>query len=174
MRRRAPGPPPNGPVVQFKPGLANDTLAELAPLLAEEGIDVDNIDVPDLETLQAAMNRTVERKNMALFSANGEARDIAVVTLRLVVEAILDGNTTLAAAILEQVQPESPDNSVATVAGCIGVALGLLDEWLTGRTPERPHQPRPADPATGRPLGRGTRRHRHHRPGPQGTSVPIP
>jgi len=49
-------------VVQFKPGLANDTLAELAPLLAEEGIDVDNIDVPDLETLQAAMNRTVERK----------------------------------------------------------------------------------------------------------------
>lgn len=125
-------------MVQFKPGLANDTLAELAPLLAEEGIDVDNIDVPDLETLQAAMNRTVERKNMALFSANGEARDIAVVTLRLVVEAILDGNTTLAAAILEQVQPESPDNSVATVAGCIGVALGLLDEWLTGRTPNAP------------------------------------
>jgi len=125
-------------VVQFKPGLANDMLAELAPLLAAEGIDVDNIDVPDLETLQAAMNRAVEQKNMALFSAVGGARDIAVVTLRLVVEAILDGNTTLAAAILEQVQPESPDNSVATVAGCIGVALGLLDEWLSGRAPNAP------------------------------------
>ena len=125
-------------MVQFKPGLANEMLRELAPLLAEEGIDVDNIDVPDLETLQAAMNRAVERQNMALFSPVGPAREIAVVTLRLVVEAILDGNTTLAAAILEQVQPESPDNSVATVAGCIGAALGLLDEWLTGRDPNAP------------------------------------
>jgi hypothetical protein len=138
MRRRAPEPPPGGPVVQFKPGLANEMLRELAPLLAEEGIDVDNIDVPDLETLQAAMNRAVERQNMALFSPVGAAREIAVVTLRLVVEAILDGNTTLAGAILEQVQPESPDDSVATVAGCIGAALGLLDEWLTGRDPNAP------------------------------------
>ncbi len=125
-------------MVQFKPGLANEMLRELAPLLAEEGIDVDNIDVPDLETLQAAMNRAVERQNIALFSPVGPARQIAVVTLRLVVEAILDDNTILAAAILEQVQPESPDNSVATVAGCIGAAVGLLDEWLSGRDPNAP------------------------------------
>ena len=125
-------------MVQFKPGLANEMLRELAPLLAKEGIDVDNIDIPDLETLQAAMNRAVERQNMALFSPVGPAREIAVVTLRLVVEAILDHNTTGAAAILEQVQPESPDDSVATVAGCIGAALGLLDEWLTGRDPNTP------------------------------------
>ena len=125
-------------MVQFKPGLAHEMLRELAPLLAEEGIDVDNIDVPDLETLQAAMNRAVERQNMALFSPVGPAREIAVVTLRLVVEAILDHNTTGAAAILEQVQPESPDDSVATVAGCIGAALGLLDEWLTGQDPNAP------------------------------------
>ena len=125
-------------MLQFKPGLANEMLRELAPLLAEEGIDVDNIDVPDLETLQAAMNRAVERQNMALFSPVGPAREIAVVTLRLVVEAILDHNTTGAAAILEQVQPESPDDSVATVAGCIGAALGLLDEWLTGQDPNAP------------------------------------
>jgi hypothetical protein len=31
---------------------------------------------------------------------------------------------------LDAAQPESPDNSVATVAGCIGLALGLLDDWL--------------------------------------------
>lgn len=125
-------------MVQFKPGLAHEMLRELAPLLAEEGIDVDNIDVPDLETLQAAMNRAVERQNMALFSPVGPAREITVVTLRLVVEAILDHNTTGAAAILEQVQPESPDDSVATVAGCIGAALGLLDEWLSGQDPNTP------------------------------------
>ena len=28
-----------------------------------------------------------------------------------------------------------PDNTTATVAGCIGVALGLLDDWLTGADP---------------------------------------
>jgi hypothetical protein len=45
------------PTVEHKPGLAAEMLRELAPLLAEEGIDVDNIDnidVPDLDTLQAA------------------------------------------------------------------------------------------------------------------------
>ena len=35
-------------------------------------------------------------------------------------------------------QPESPDNTVATVASCIGIALGLLDDWLTGRDPQAP------------------------------------
>jgi hypothetical protein len=51
--------------------------------------------------------------------------------LRLVIKAITEGNTTLAAVILEQVRPESPDNTAATVAGCIGTAPGRLDDWLT-------------------------------------------
>jgi hypothetical protein len=118
--------------------MANELLHELAPLLAEEGIDVDNIDVPDLDTLQAAMDRAVERHNMTRFTPVGHARDLAVTTLRLVTEALAAGDTTLAAAILEQVQPESPDNTTATVVGCIGVALGLLDDWLTGSDPRTP------------------------------------
>jgi hypothetical protein len=138
MRRRGPEPPPGPPQVQLKPGLANETLRELAPLLAEEGIDVDNIDVPDLDTLQQAMDRAVERHNMARFTPVGDTRQLAVVTLRLATEAIADGNTTLAAAILDQVQPESPDNAAATVAGCIGVALGLLDGWLSGHDQQPP------------------------------------
>ncbi|WP_375499616.1 hypothetical protein [uncultured Jatrophihabitans sp.] len=40
-------------------------MQELAPLLAEEGSDVDNLDVEDVETLQAALDRAVERRNMA-------------------------------------------------------------------------------------------------------------
>jgi len=138
MRRSSPEPPAGLPRIEHKPGLANEMLRELAPLLAEEGIDVDNIDVPDLETLQAAMNRAVERRNMQLFSPVGPTRDIALVTMRLVIEAILDGNTDLAGAILDQVVPESPDNTAATVASCIGIALGLLDEWLSGRAPDAP------------------------------------
>jgi hypothetical protein len=139
MRRRRPEPPPGPPQIQFTPGLADETLRELAPLLAEEGIDVGNIDVPDLDTLQAAMNRAVERHNMTRFTPVGHARDLAVTTLRLVIEALADGDTTLAAAILEQVQPDSPDNTTATVAACIGVALGLLDDWLSGADPDSPH-----------------------------------
>jgi hypothetical protein len=132
MRRRSPEPPPGPPDIQIKPGMAQELLRELAPLLAEEGIDVDNIDVPDLQTLQAAMNRAVERRNMTMFTPAGPARDLAVTTLRLVTEAVADGDTTLAAAILDQAQPESPGNTAPTVAACTGVALGLLDDWLAG------------------------------------------
>jgi hypothetical protein len=128
MRRTSPEPPPGMPQIQFKPGMANEMLHELAPLLAEEGIDVDNIDVdnidvPDMDTLQRALNRAVERRNMELFSPVGQTRDIALATLRQVVQAILDGDTALAGALLDQIQPESPDNTVATVSSCIGVAL---------------------------------------------------
>jgi hypothetical protein len=139
MRRRDPEPAPGMPEIPYKPGVAKQMLRELAPLLAEDGIDVDNIDVPDLDTLQAAMNRAVERHNMALFTPVGQARDYAVTTLRLVVDAVAEDNTALAAAILDSVPPEAPpDGKSATVAGCTGVALGLLDEWLSGHHPNAP------------------------------------
>ena len=93
MRRRSPEPPPEVPQIQLKPGLANEMPRELAPLLAEEGIDVDNIDVPELDTLKAAMNRAVERHNMAHFTPVGQARDLAVTMLRLAIEAIAEDNT---------------------------------------------------------------------------------
>jgi hypothetical protein len=114
-------------------------MRELAPLLAEEGIDAGNIDVPDPGTLQAALNRAAERHNMTGFTPVGQARDLAATTLRLVIKALADGDTAQAAAILAQVQPDSPGNTAATVAACIGVAPGLLDDWLSGadhRTPE--------------------------------------
>ncbi len=138
MRRRSPEPPPGPPQVQLTPGLGEQTMRELAPLLAEEGIDVDSIDVPDPDTLQAALSRAVERHNMTRFTPVGKARDLAVTTLRLVIEALADGDTTQAAAILAQVQPDSPGNAAATVAACIGVALGLLDDWLSGADPHAP------------------------------------
>jgi len=132
MRRRTPEPPPRPPGIEIKPGLARETLRELAPLLAEEGIDVDDIDVPDLATLQSALNRAVERHNITRFTPVGHPRDLAAATLRLVTEAVADGDTALAAAILDQAEPESAGDTAPTVAACIGVALGLLDDWLTG------------------------------------------
>jgi hypothetical protein len=130
--------------------MANEMLHELALLLAEEGIDVDNIDVPDMDTLQRALNRAVERRNMELFSPVGQTRDIALATLRQIVDAILNGDTALAGALLGQVQPESPDNTVATVSSCIGIALGLVDDWLSGQ-----HADAPADLAQHTALAAG-------------------
>ncbi|MGH8827648.1 MAG: hypothetical protein ACRDVZ_08650 [Jiangellaceae bacterium] len=114
-------------------------MRELAPLLAEDGIDLDDPDtIPDTETLQRALNRAVERRNMELFTPVGRSRELARTTLRLYVEAIADNETELAAAILATAQPESPDESVATVAGTIGVALDLLDTILSGKNASAP------------------------------------
>ena len=68
----------------------------------------------------------------------GKARDLAVTTLRLVIKRDTNSDATKAAAILAQVQPDSPGNAAATVAACIGVALGLLDDWLSGADPHAP------------------------------------
>jgi hypothetical protein len=101
MRRRTPEPAAGVPEIQFKPGVANELLQELAPLLAEEGIDVNNIDIPDLDTLQQALGRAVERHNMAMVTPAGHARELAAVTMRLATETIADGGTQLAAGILD-------------------------------------------------------------------------
>ena len=138
MRRRSPEPPPGPPQIQLEPGMAQELLRELAPLLAEEGIDPANIDATDQASLQAALNRAAERHNMTRFTPVGHARDLAVATLRQAIQAIAGGDTALAAAILDQAEPESPGGTAPTVAACIGVALGLLDDWLTEATGNTP------------------------------------
>ncbi len=138
QRRNRLNLPPGLPRVEWKPGLANEMMRELAPLLAEEGIDVDNIDVPDLPTLQAAMNRAVERHNMTLFTPVGSARTLAVAALRETVQALAEQDLPRAVSVMENVQPESPDGTHATVSACIGICLGLLDEWLGGTDNQAP------------------------------------
>ena len=133
MRRRSPEPPAGPPEIQLKPGMANELLHELAPLLAEEGIDAGNIDVADPDTLQQALNRAIERHNMAMFTPVGQARELAAVTLRLAAEAIAGGDTRLAAAILDQAPPESRDGSAATdilILARKGRAFASLDALI--------------------------------------------
>ncbi|HWJ65298.1 MAG TPA: hypothetical protein VNT31_01345 [Nocardioides sp.] len=111
--------------------MADDLMQEIAPLLAEDGINLkDPNSIPDMETLQRALDRAIERRNMQLFTPVGEARSVALTTLRLFVEAVASDQADLAEAILATTLPESPDNSTATVAGTIGVALDLLDTIL--------------------------------------------
>lgn len=138
IRRSTPEPPWGGPEIRHQPGMADDLMRELAPLLAEDGIDLNPNSIPDLETLQRALNSAVERRNMQLFTPVGEARALALTTLRLFVEAVASDQVELAEAILATAVPESPDGSQATVAGTIGVALNLLDTLLGTGHPEAP------------------------------------
>ena len=55
-----------------------------------------------------------------------------------------------------QAQPESPDGSAATVASCIGVALGLLDQWLAGQAQGDSGAPAGLAPLTRLPPGHWT------------------
>lgn len=111
--------------------MADEMLRELAPLLAEDGVDIN--DVSDMDELNRAMQRAVERRNMELFTPIGPRRDQAVSLLGNVVQAVADDETELAGSLLDKAQPESPDNSAAEVSSCIGLALGLLDDWLSGQ-----------------------------------------
>lgn len=139
VRRSSPEPPWGAPEIRHTPGMADDLMRELAPLLAEEGINLDDPDkIPDMDTLQRALDRAVERRNMELFTPVGRSRELALTTLRLFVEAIADDKPELAGAILATAKPESLDGSEATVAGTIGVALDLLDAVLSGKVPSAP------------------------------------
>ena len=119
--------------------MASELLEELAPLLAEEGIDLSGKGAPvDLAVLQQAMNRAVERRELARHTPAGQARHLACDVLRQAAGAIGGGDTKLAASVLDRAVPESPDGSAATIAGCIGVSAGLLDGWLSGQDPAAP------------------------------------
>lgn len=52
LHRGPPEPLPGPPRVEHRPGMVDELLRELAPLLAEDGIDLGDPDqVPDLQTL---------------------------------------------------------------------------------------------------------------------------
>jgi hypothetical protein len=77
FRRHGPELQAGVPQIKHTPGLPAETMAELAPFLAEEGIDVNNIDVSDMATLQAAMNRAIERRELLRFTPVGATRQEA-------------------------------------------------------------------------------------------------
>lgn len=119
--------------IVHKPGLAAEMMGELAPLLADEGIDMDDLGDTDLDTVNAALARATERHNMQLFTAVGEHHRLALAVLRMATEAYAEGNHELAGAVVASV-PSDPTPTMPSVAHVIGTGLGLLDEWHTVRT----------------------------------------
>jgi hypothetical protein len=116
--------------------MADEMMRDLAPLLAEDGIDIN--DVTDIAAFNQALQKAVERRNMELFTPVGARRDQAIALLILAIATLADDDTKRAGSLLDKAQPESPDGSAPEVSSCIGLALGLLDSWLTGHDSHAP------------------------------------
>lgn len=116
--------------VAHQPGMAADLMRELAPLLKADGVDLDELGDTDIATLDAAMGRAIERRNLELMTPIGAQRTGAIATLRVFTAAMSEGNEKIARAILDTVEPDPADDSPA-VSHVIGVSLGLLDDWFT-------------------------------------------
>ncbi|BCT75249.1 hypothetical protein SCMU_10910 [Sinomonas cyclohexanicum] len=117
--------------VVHAPGMAARMMEDLAPLLAAEGIDLDNLDSDaDLGDVNAALARATERHNLMLFTPVGAQRAGALAVLRLFAESMAEGDQDRAAAVLAGVEVE-PAGDAPAISHLIGVGLGLLDSWHT-------------------------------------------
>ena len=59
--------------VVHSPGVAQEVMRDLAPFLAEEGIDLDDLGDTDLDTVNAALARATTRYNQTLPDARTTA-----------------------------------------------------------------------------------------------------
>lgn len=120
--------------VAHKPGMAADMMQQLAPLLAAEGIDMDDPEtLPDLDTVNAALDRATAQHNFMLASPIDAQRAQALSLLRDVALALRGEDDERAASLLATIESE-PSGEAPSVAHVIGVALGLLDTWHSDPT----------------------------------------
>ncbi|QGH70603.1 hypothetical protein [Pseudactinotalea sp. HY158] len=115
--------------VVHRPGLAAETLAELAPLLAAEGVDLEDPDT-DLEALNAALERATERHNLELFTPVGTPQEQVGALLVEFAQVVTHKRPRAAEAILGAIGPD-PAPGRPAAAHVIGASLGLLDAWHT-------------------------------------------
>lgn len=115
--------------ITHRPGMADEFLEEIGPLLAADGFDMGDPDQDiDLDDLNAAMGQAVERRNMELVTPVGDARTLTVNMLREFVMA--DGNPQLEDAIFNRLRPD-PTKRHPSFSHLIGVASQTLDTWYT-------------------------------------------
>lgn len=111
--------------IVHRPGMAADLMKELEPLLADEGFD----DLEDLDALNAAMARAVERHNMELSTPIGKHRENALEVLRRFADAIAGGDEAAAHDLAEAI-PINETKTIAAISHVIGLGTGLLQEWF--------------------------------------------
>ncbi|MFK4850190.1 hypothetical protein ACI3KT_01020 [Microbacterium sp. ZW T6_19] len=101
--------------VAHQPGMAADLMRDLAPLLKADGVDLDELGETDIATLDAALGRAIERRNLELLTSIGAQRAGAIATLRVFTAAMPEGNEKIARAILDTVRQSC---AVSSRGGC--------------------------------------------------------
>jgi len=92
------------PGVKHVPGMAQELMDELAPLLAAEGIDLNN-PPEDLDVFNAALRSASERRNMELFIPVGEERVRALVLVFSAIKQVAMGDEGTGIAVLSAAVP---------------------------------------------------------------------
>lgn len=119
--------------VAHSPGMADQLMQDIAPLLAAEGFDMDNLgDDVELDAFKAAIGNAIERRNMELVTPVGDARAVTINTLREFVHAYSGGQDMIPCMDLILAELESyPTKTRPNFSHLIGVALETLDAWYT-------------------------------------------
>lgn len=117
--------------IKHAPGMADALMQQLAPLLAADGFDLDNLgeDV-DMEQLNQAMARAVERHNMEQITPVGDDHARAVNTLREMVQAFEQGQDARVQHMLSTIGPDATPHR-PSAGHLTGVTLDSVDEWYT-------------------------------------------
>ncbi|QUW18210.1 hypothetical protein [Agrococcus sp. Marseille-Q4369] len=115
--------------IVHRPGMAEELMQELAPLLAAEGVDLDE-PAPELglDALNAALSRATEQHNLMLFTPVGAQRAGALRLLEQFSVAVADGDAERVRSLIAST-PSQPAGSEPAVSHVIGAALGVLDSW---------------------------------------------
>lgn len=115
--------------VTHRPGMADELMEEIGPLLAADGFDpADPNPELGLDDLNAAMSRAIERRNMELVTPVGQARTLTVNVLREFVMAFTGDDPRKSDRILARLRPD-PTQQQPSFSHLMGVALESLDGW---------------------------------------------
>jgi len=110
------------------PASEEQMLAELAPLLAAQGIELNDGVSPGIEAVAEALAQAVARDKLAVLTPRGAQRERALAVLRRFTETLAAEGEQAARTVLTDV-PAEPRGDAPAVAHVIGVAMSTLDEW---------------------------------------------
>ncbi len=119
-------PLPPGVEIRHRVGADAELMEQLAPLLAAEGIDIENLADADPDELNEALTRAVERHNMEISTPVGDQRARAINTLRELVIALHTENVAEAQHLFGSIGPV-PTRHRPSSGHLTGVTMESLD-----------------------------------------------